>query len=105
MPAKNNSGSWSPLAIMQPQFDARAKQGMPAANKGHFFLLWRGVLAADHSAVLQACCYKTHVFVFGVPSGLSTAWVRCVQSGRVSPRSLLAAFRLRIAPPRHTNPA
>ena len=100
VPAQHNSGSQSPVAMVQ----ARAKQGMLAAEKGsvpfrewpggHFCFVWRDVLAADPSAVLEACYSGAHVFVFDVPAGLSAARVRCVESGRVSLWSLSAAFWL-----------
>ena len=102
------------MAMVQAQSDARAKQGMLVASKGcvpfrewlggHFCLLWRGVVAADPSVVLEACYCEAHAFVSGVPSRLSTAWVRCVESGRVSLRSLSAAFWLHPSPRCHVEP-
>ena len=83
VPAQHNSGSQLPVAMVQARSDAQAKQGMLAAEKGcvpfrewlggHFSLMWCGVLAADPSDVLEACYSGAHVFVFGVPAGLSAA--------------------------------
>ena len=64
VPAQHNSGSQSPVAKVQARSDTRAKQRILAAENGgvpfrewrngHFYLGWRGVLAADPSAVLEA---------------------------------------------------
>ena len=59
------------------------------------------MLKADPSAFLEACYCEAHVFVSSVPAGLSAVWVRCVESGRVSPRSLSAAFWLCTGPHCH----
>ena len=100
VPAQHTSGSQSLVALVQAQSDARAKQGMQAAGYGcapfrewlgsHFYLVWRGVLAADPSAVHEACYSEAHVFISDVPAGPSAVWVRCVESGRVSPQSVWA---------------
>ena len=54
------------------------------------------MLAANPSAVLEACYSEAHVFISDVAAGLSAACVRCVECGRVSPgpiRGDLAAYR------------
>ena len=100
--AQHNSGSQSPVAMVQVRSNVQAKQGMLAAENGcirfrewlggHFCLVWRGVLVADPSADLEARYSGAHVFVSDVPPGLSAAWVRCVECGRVSPQSVSATF-------------
>ena len=112
--AQHNSGSQSPVAMVQARSYAWAKHGMLAVEKGcvpfrewlggHFRLMWCGVLAADPSAVLEAYYSGAHVFVSGVPAGLSAAWVRCVESGQVSPQSLSTTFQLSTAPHYHVEP-
>ena len=91
--AQHNLGSQSPVALVQARSDARAKQGTQAAGNGcipfrewlgsHFCLVWRGILAADPSAVLEACYSEAHIFISNMPAGLSTVWVRFAESGHV----------------------
>ena len=108
VPAQDNPGSQSPVALVQARSNARAKQGMQATSNGcvafrewlggDICLVWRDVLAANPTAVLEACYSEAHVFISEVLARRSAAWVRCVESGRVSPQSLSAAFWLSTAP-------
>ena len=118
MPAQHNCGSRSPVAMVQARSAARAKQGMLAAEKGcvpfpewlggHFCLMWHGGVVCSQpiprlfwKPAILGLMFSSLVCPPGFPPH---AWVRCVESGRVSLQSLSATFWLRTAPHGHVEP-